>query len=123
MCKILHMEGDLEMSVFTAKKLKETREKRNYSQEEVANRMKMSRRKLISIEANEAQISSDEILEFAKLYKVDIRELLLEEYAESGEEQILSNRYISFLRLFDQLSDKDKEDLVWVVKQRLKGAI
>ena len=111
------------MSVFTAKKLKETREKRNYSQEEVANRMKMSRRKLISIEANEAQISSDEILEFAKLYKVDIRELLLEEYAESGEEQILSNRYISFLRLFDQLSDKDKEDLVWVVKQRLKGAI
>ena len=111
------------MSVFTAKKLKEAREKRNYSQEEVANRMKMSRRKLISIEANEAQISSDEILEFAKLYKVDIRELLLEEYAESGEEQILSNRYISFLRLFDQLSDKDKEDIVWVVKQRLKGAI
>ena len=83
----------------------------------------MSRRKLISIEANEAQISSDEILEFAKLYKVDIRELLLEDYAESGEEQILSNRYISFLRLFDQLSDKDKEDIVWVVKQRLKGAI
>ena len=34
------MEGDLEMSVFTAKKLKETRKKRNYSQEEVANRMK-----------------------------------------------------------------------------------
>ena len=33
----------------------------------------------------------DEIVEFAKLYKVDVRELLLEDYAEVGMEQVRCN--------------------------------
>lgn len=111
------------MSVFTAKMLKESRIAADFSQEEVANRLKMSRRRLSSIEANEGQITTDELLEFSKLYKVDIRELLLEEYVETSEEQILCNRYASFLKLFDQLSDRDKEDVIWVIKQRIRGAI
>ena len=111
------------MSVFTAKKHREAREKANFSQEAAAKKLKFSERKIRGIETGQTPIGTDDLVEFAKLYKVDIRELLLEDYAEIGEEQILSNRYISFLRLFDQLSDKDKEDLVWVVKQRLKGAI
>ena len=120
---MLPSEGGLEMSVFTAKKLRDAREKASFSQEEVAKKLKISVRKLRGIETGQTSVIADDLLELAKLYKVDIRELLLEDYAEIGEEQILSNRYISFLRLFDQLSDKDKEDLVWVVKQRLKGAI
>ena len=111
------------MSLFTANKLRETRNRANLSQAEAAKAMKMSERKLRSIEADEHPISVDDILEFAKLYKVDVRELLLESYIDSGEEQILCNRYASFVKLFDKLSDKEKEDVIWVIKQRISGLI
>ena len=110
------------MSVFIAKRLKEAREKAHFSQDQVAKALGISKRKVISIEANEHNVSVDDILEFARLYKVDVRELILESYVEVGEEQILCNRYASFVRLFDQLSDRAKEDVIWVIKQRLKGA-
>lgn len=111
------------MSVFTAKKLKEARNSSGLSQDEAANAMKISRRKLQSIEANEATVSVDDIVEFAKLYKVDVRELILESYVDEKEEQVLCNRYGSFLKIFDQLSDRDKEDVVWVIKQRINGSL
>jgi transcriptional regulator with XRE-family HTH domain len=111
------------MAEFTAKKLKESRVSRGLSLDEASEAMKISRRRLIYIESNEREVTSDEILDFAKLYKVDVRELLLESYAEESEEQILSNRYISLLRLYDQLSDRDKEDVIWVIKQRIEGRI
>ena len=111
------------MSVFIAKRLRETRISTNLSQEEVAEAMKISRRKLQSIEANEASVSVDDILEFAKLYKVDVRELILESYVDQSEEQILCNRYSSLVKYYDQLSDRDKEDVIWVIKQRIAGRI
>ncbi len=111
------------MSVFTTKKLKEARNEAHLTQDEVANALKMSVRKIKSIEAGEHPVSVDDILDFAKLYKVDVRELILESYAEQGEEQILCNRYISLVRLYDQLSDRDKEDVIWVIKQRIAGRI
>lgn len=111
------------MSEFTSKMLRKARKSSNLSQDEVAKRLGISKRKLQSIETNEHSVSVEDIVDFAKLYKVDVRELILESYIESGEEQILCNRYASFLKLFDQLSDKDKEDIVWVVKQRVAGKI
>ena len=111
------------MSVFIAKRLKEAREKAHFSQDQVAKALGISKRKVISIEANEHTVSVDDILEFARLYKVDVRELILESYVEAGEEQILCNRYASFVRLFERLSDREKEDVIWVIKQRLNGAI
>ena len=111
------------MGRFTAKKLKEVREERGYSQSETAKYMHISDRTLRVIEANERQVTTDEIIQFSRIYRVDVRELLLEEYVEQSEEQILFNRYISLYRLFDQLSDKDKEDVVWVLKQRIAGLI
>ena len=111
------------MSVFIAKKLKETRIAANFSQEEAAKKLNMSERKLRSIESDQTPVSVDDILEFARLYKVDVRELILESYVEAGEEQILCNRYASFVRLFERLSDREKEDVIWVIKQRLNGAI
>jgi transcriptional regulator with XRE-family HTH domain len=111
------------MSVFISKKLKETRSKAGISQEEASKKMGISERRMRSIEANQSEVSADEIIGFAKLYKVDVRELILESYVDEKEEQILCNRYASFLRLFDQLSDRDKEDVIWVIKQRISGAL
>jgi transcriptional regulator with XRE-family HTH domain len=111
------------MRRFTANKLKEVRVERGYSQREAAKYMHISDRTLRAIEANERQVTTDEIIQFSRIYRVDVRELLLEEYVEQSEEQILFNRYISLYRLFDQLGDKDKEDVAWVLKQRIAGLI
>ena len=111
------------MSVFTARKLKEARVAAHLSQEEVANKLKISERKIRALEADQNPLSVDDLLDFAKLYKVDVRDLILESYVEEEEEQILCNRYASFLRIFDQLSDRDKEDVIWVIKQRINGYI
>ncbi len=111
------------MSNFIAKRIKEARGNAHISQEEASKRLGISERRMRAIEANQSDVTADEIIEFAKLYKVDVRELLLEEYSEIGEEQILCNRYISLLRLYDQLSDRDKEDVIWVIKQRISGAL
>lgn len=123
MCTIVHIEEGLKMSEFTARKLREARKAAGLNQDEVAGRLKISRRNLGYLESGEREVTSDEIVEFAKLYKVDVRELLLESYAEESEEQILCNRYISLCRLYDQLSTKDKEDVFWVIKQRIAGLI
>ena len=111
------------MSDFIARRLKQARTKACISQEEASKQLGISERRIRKIEADQSDISADEIIEFAKLYKVEVRELLLEEYADTGEEQILCNRYISLLKLFDQLSDRDKEDVIWVIKQRVAGYI
>ena len=95
----------------------------NLSQEEAAKALGITDRTLRSFENNQHPVSVDDLLNMAKLYKTDVREFILENYVEEKEEQILRNRYGSFLKLFDQLSDRDKEDVVWVIKQRINGTI
>ena len=111
------------MSSFTAKMIKEARINANLSQEEAAKALGITDRNLRSFENNQHPVSVDDLLNMAKLYKTDVREFILENYVEEKEEQILCNRYGSFLKLFDQLSDRDKEDVVWVIKQRINGTI
>lgn len=111
------------MSSFTAKMIKEARINANFSQEEAAKALGITDRTLRSFENNQHPVSVDDLLKMAKLYKTDIREFILENYVDKNEEQVLCNRYASFLKMFDQLSDRDKEDVVWVIKQRLQGRI
>lgn len=111
------------MSNFAAKMIKEARNRVNLSQEEAATALGITDRTLRPYENNQYPVSVDDLLNMAKLYKVDVRELLLESYVDAEEEQILCNRYASFLKLFDKLSDRDKEDVIWVIKQRLDGRI
>ena len=111
------------MSSFTAKMIKEARINANLSQEEAAKALDITDWTLRSFENNQHPVSVDDLLNMAKLYKTDVSEFILENYVEEKEEQILCNRYSSFLKLFDQLSDRDKEDVVWVIKQRINGTI
>ena len=77
------------MSVFTGKKLKEARVLSGLSQNEAAKKMNMSRRSLSYIETGEREVTSDQIVDFAKLYNIDVREVLLESYVTESEEQLL----------------------------------
>ena len=108
------------MSVFTARKLKEMRLGAHISQDEAAKKLKMSERKLRSIEAEQTPVFVDDLVEFAKLYNVDIRELIYESYLKEEEERILFNRYASVFKLYDKLSDKNKEDVYRVLKEYVR---
>ena len=55
--------------------------------------------------------------------KMSVREFIIESYVDEKEEQVLCNRYDSFLKIFDHLSDRDKEDVVWVIKQRINESL
>jgi transcriptional regulator with XRE-family HTH domain len=111
------------MSEFTAKKLKEARVRAGLSQDEVASLMKLNKRAISQIEAAQRNLSADELAQFSRIYEVDVRELLFLEFTEAGEEQRLAAKYSSFFKLLEELSDRDVEDVYWILKQRVNGLI
>ena len=111
------------MSEFTARRLKEIRVAHNMSQDEAAKALNISKRKLISLEKDEHPLFVDDLMIIANFYKVDVREFLYESYVNENEELILAKRFVSILKLLYQLSDKDMEDMIWVMKQRIAGKI
>ena len=120
---MLRIKEGLKMSVFIAKRIKETRIAANLSQEEAAKALGISRRKLQLIEANETAISVDDVLDFAKFSKVDVRELILESYVYQDEEQILFNRYAAVFKVYDKLSGKNKEDVYRILKDYVENGM
>ena len=111
------------MSEFTAKKLKEARMRAGLSQDESANLMKLNKRAISQIEAAQRNISADELAQFSRIYDVDVRELLFVEFTEAGDEQRLTAKYSSFLKLLEKLSDREVEDVYWVIKRKVEGLL
>lgn len=111
------------MSEFTGKKLKEARVKKGLSQDEAANLMNVAKRAISEMEAGKRSISADELAQFSRIYNVDVRELLFVEFTEAGDEQRLTAKYSSFLKLLEKLSDREVEDVYWVIKEAGKTVI
>lgn len=111
------------MSEFTAKKLKEARVRAGLSQDEAASLMKLNKRAISQIEAAQRNLSVDELAQFSRIYEVDARELLFLEFTEAGEEQRLAAKYSSFFKLLEKLSDRDIEDVYWVIKRKVEGLL
>ena len=109
------------MSEFTGKKLKEARVKKGLSQDEAANLMNVAKRAISEMEAGKRSISADELAQFSRIYNVDVRELLFVEFTEAGDEQRLTAKYSSFLKLLEKLSDREVEDVYWVIKRKVEG--
>ena len=106
------------MSEFTAKKLKEARMRAGLSQDEAASLMKLNKRAISQIEAAQRNLSADELAQFSRIYEVDVRE-----FTEAGEEQRLAAKYSSFFKLLENLSDRDIEDVYWVIKRKVEGLL
>ena len=104
------------MSEFTAKKLKEARMKAEITQDEAAALMNVTRRAISEMEAGKRSVSAEELAQFSRIYKVDVRELLFVEFTEAGDEQRLTAKYSSFLKLLEKLSDREVEDVYWIIK-------
>ena len=111
------------MSEFTAKKLKEARMKAEITQDEAAALMNVTRRAISEIEAGKRSVSADELAQFSRIYNVDVRELLFVEFTEAGDEQRLTAKYSSFLKLLEKLSDREVEDVYWVIKRKVEGLL
>jgi len=111
------------MSEFTAKKLKESRMKAEITQDEAAALMNVTRRAISEMEAGKRSVSAEELAQFSRIYKVDVRELLFVEFTEAGDEQRLTAKYSSFLKLLEKLSDREVEDVYWVIKRKVEGLL
>lgn len=83
------------MSEFTVKKLKEARMKAEIIQDEAAALMNVTRRAISEMEACKRSVSAEELAQFSRIYKVDVRELLFVEFTEASE-----NYLIEKLRMF-----------------------
>lgn len=62
-----------------AARLKEARELSGLSQTEAANKLKLQRPAISEIEGGKRKVTAEEIIQFAKLYKVDASWLILQE--------------------------------------------
>ncbi len=111
------------MSEFTAKKLKEARMKAEITQDEAAALMNVTRRAISEMEAGKRSVSAEELAQFSRIYKVDVRELLFVEFTEAGDEQRLTAKYSSFLKLLEKLSDREVRDVYWVIKRKVEGLL
>lgn len=111
------------MSEFTAKKLKEARMKAEITQDEAAALMNVTRRAISEMEAGKRSVSAEELAQFSRIYKVDVRELLFVEFTEAGDEQRLTAKYSSFLKLLEKLSDREVGDVYWVIKRKVEGLL
>lgn len=111
------------MLEFTAKKLKEARMKAEITQDEATALMNVTRRTISEMEAGKRSVSEEEVAQFSRIYKVDVRELLFVEFTEAGDEQRLTAKYSSFLKLLEKLSNREVEDVYWVIKRKVEGLL
>lgn len=111
------------MSEFTAKKLKEARMEAEITQDEAVALMNVTRRAISEMEAGKRSVSAEELAQFSRIYKVDVRELLFVEFTEAGDEQRLTAKHSSFLKLLEKLSDREVGDVYWVIKRKVEGLL
>lgn len=73
------------MTIETANRLYELRKKHNLSQEELAEKLGVSRQAVSKWERSEASPDTDNLIALAKIYKLSLDELIYGERAESAE--------------------------------------
>ena len=87
------------------KKLREARNRVNMYQSVAAEKMGMSRPTLSAIETDKRQVTTDELVKFSELYKVDVNDLLYEVDDVSGNKRVIEY-YKKFIALPEE---KQKE--------------
>jgi DNA-binding XRE family transcriptional regulator len=89
-------------------KLKDARIYLGLTQEDVAKLMELNRNAIISIENGSRKVSAEELAKFSKIYGWSMEELM--------EENVEDNMVPMFARTFNELSDKDKQEILNLIK-------
>ncbi len=97
-------------------KLRKIREYMGLTQEQVGSILNVGRDAIIRIEKGTRKISTEELLNFSKLYNISIEELT--DFNESKPEDV-----IVFARGFKKLTNKDRKEILDLIelKNKLKS--
>ena len=103
--------------------LKNARKAAGIRQEDAANKVGMLRVTLSSIESGKRKVSTDELVKFANIYKVDPDVLL--EYSADNDEATKRRlgKYLQLITMqekFLHLSDSDKQEVLDIIDIKLK---
>lgn len=88
------------------KRLKEARNCMNIHQSVAAEKMGMSRPTLSAIETDKRQVTTDELVQFAELYKVEVGELLYEAH------DVRNNRIKEYYKRFAALPEEKQKEVM-----------
>lgn len=103
--------------------LKNARKAAGIRQEDAANKVGMLRVTLSSIESGKRKVSTDELVKFSDLYKVD-PDVLLEYSSDSAEAATKRlGKYLQLITMQDKfmhLSENDRQEIIEIIDLKLK---
>ena len=92
-------------------RLKKLRKYLGLTQQQVASILNVGRDSILRIEKGERKIDVEELMDFYKLYNISIDELI-------SDEHTINNNEIAFARGFNELSDKDKKEILSLIEYK-----
>lgn len=92
-------------------RLRKLRKYMGLTQEQVAEIVSLGRDAILRIEKGDRKIDLQELMNFSKLYNISMDELTAEEY-------IVSSNDIAFARVFNELSEKDKKEIISLIEYK-----
>ena len=96
-----------------AERLKEARTQAGLSQENAAKMLELQRPAISEIESGKRKVSAEEIIQFAKLYRVNASWLLLKDDEQKIE---LDDQLKIAARELSKMSDMDRKKLLEILK-------
>lgn len=107
--------GVIYMKELNYKKIGErVRKLRKYmglTQEQVAEILGLGRDAILRIEKGERKIDLQELMNFSKLYNISMEDL-------TAEEHIINSSDVVFARGFNELSEKDKKEIINLIEYK-----
>lgn len=92
-------------------RLRKLRKYMGLTQEQVAEILSVGRDAILRIEKGDRKIDLQELMNFSKLYNISMDELTMEEHTISSSD-------VAFARGFNELSEKDKKEIISLIEYK-----
>ena len=92
-------------------RLRKLRKYMGLTQEQVAEILSVGRDAILRIEKGDRKIDLQELISFSKLYNISMDELTTEEHAINSSD-------VAFARGFNELSEKDKKEIISLIEYK-----
>lgn len=92
-------------------RLRKLRKYMGLTQQQVASILNIGRDAVLRIEKGDRKIDVEELINFSRLYNISIDEL-------TSDEHIIGNSEIAFARGFNELSEKDKKEILSLIEYK-----
>ena len=92
-------------------RLRKLRKYMGLTQEQVAEILSVGRDAILRIEKGDRKIDLQELMNFSKLYNISMGELTMEEHTINSSD-------VAFARGFNELSEKDKKEIISLIEYK-----